>query len=73
MNYFRENNFDAIRLVAASQVMVVHRMEHLHVSMPALRSVITAFPGVPAFFFISGFLISASWERNPDLRIFGIA
>jgi peptidoglycan/LPS O-acetylase OafA/YrhL len=28
------------------------------------------FPGVPAFFFISGFLISRAWELHPDEKLF---
>jgi len=34
--------------------------------------VLIAFPGVPIFFFISGFLISAAYERNPDLKKFAL-
>lgn len=63
------NNFDLLRLLAAMQVA----LDHLDTNM--LRShgvlffyVLHCFPGVPVFFFISGFLISASWERHPDPR-----
>lgn len=72
MNYFKNNNFDLIRLVAGAQVMLLHGIEHLKVNAEGLRTFIAYFPGVPAFFFISGFLISASWERNPDLRVFAV-
>lgn len=33
---------------------------------------ISSVPGVPAFFFISGYLISASWERLPQPKTFFI-
>ena len=75
------NNFDLIRLFAASQVAFLHVMSYLswpwH-SAPAIRF-LELFPGVPIFFFISGFLISRSYEktgtisdysRNRALRIF---
>ena len=70
MDYLRKNNFDLIRLAAASQVMLLHGITHLEVDAPLLEQFVAYFPGVPAFFLISGFLISASWERNSDLRIF---
>lgn len=70
MDYFKHNNFDLIRLLAATQVAMLHSIEHLEVPIGNWESLIAYIPGVPAFFFISGFLISASWERNPDLRIF---
>lgn len=61
------NNFDLLRIFAASQVMFSHAFHHLRVDMPAGWWIVEAFPGVPIFFAISGFLISASFERNPDL------
>lgn len=69
-SYFKCNNFDLIRLVAAAQVMVFHAIEHLEVHAGYFREVIAYLPGVPAFFLVSGFLISASWERNSDLRTY---
>ncbi|MBL8346483.1 MAG: acyltransferase [Rubrivivax sp.] len=66
---FRVNNFDLIRLLAALQVAFEHAVQHLQVAaLPALREFAALFPGVPIFFFVSGFLISRSFERNPDLR-----
>jgi peptidoglycan/LPS O-acetylase OafA/YrhL len=72
MDYFKTNNFDLIRLVAAAQVMLFHTMHYTEVPVGGLKTVVAYLPGVPAFFFVSGFLISASWERNSDLRTFCI-
>ncbi|MEQ1802939.1 MAG: acyltransferase [Gammaproteobacteria bacterium] len=72
MDYFRSNNFDLIRLVAAAQVMLFHAIFYFDVPVPTLNTIISYAPGVPAFFFVSGFLISASWERNSDLRTFAV-
>lgn len=68
----KNNNFDLLRLLAALQVVVCHGVEHFHIEIHAglpreLCNVLTAFPGVPIFFTISGFLIFWSFERNPDL------
>ena len=69
--YFQKNNFDLLRLVAASQVAIVHGIYHLKVEfLFPLISYLNYLPGVPIFFFLSGLLISASWERNPNLKIF---
>jgi peptidoglycan/LPS O-acetylase OafA/YrhL len=70
-----ENNFDLIRLFAASQVAVLHVMSYLshsaYWSAPqpwaGLIALLEMFPGVPVFFFISGFLISRSFERTGSL------
>ena len=56
------NNFDLIRLLAASQVAITHSAEHLNLHswvFDALRF----FPGAPIFFFISGYLIYASYAN----------
>ena len=64
------NNFDLIRLFAATQVMVWHGIRYFELR-PDLPSgavqLLNFFPGVPIFFFISGFLISASFQRSPSL------
>jgi peptidoglycan/LPS O-acetylase OafA/YrhL len=68
---FRVNNFDLIRLLAALQVVFIHGYEHFGVELPRLIIVIiSAFPGVPIFFVVSGYLISASWERSPSLATY---
>ena len=63
-----QNNFDLLRLLAALQVAVHHSLAHLAVphDWPVLR-LTEWLPGVPIFFFLSGFLISASYERNSSL------
>jgi peptidoglycan/LPS O-acetylase OafA/YrhL len=60
----KTNNFDLIRLGAALQVAITHSMFHLGVNGGSFIGFITLFPGVPIFFFISGFLISRSFEKN---------
>ena len=63
---FRKNNFDLIRLFAALQVVIHHLISHLEIkeTPELLLSILSYFPGVPIFFFISGFLISKSYENN---------
>jgi peptidoglycan/LPS O-acetylase OafA/YrhL len=61
------NNFDLLRIAAALQVLVGHALAHLDLPMPAWWSFFAAFPGVPIFFVISGFLISKSYERSASL------
>lgn len=69
----KSNNFDLIRLAAALQVAVAHSMTYLRPGSSAeLRELIGLFPGVPIFFFISGFLISRSFERNPLPREYAL-
>lgn len=66
---FRVNNFDLIRLAAALQVVFIHTAWHLKVldlDSPLMRF-IERFPGVPIFFFVSGFLISRSFETHSEL------
>jgi len=70
------NNFDLLRLFAASQVAFIHIGDELHIEFSAwllsVRHNLDYFPGVPIFFVISGFLISASLDRNPNLRNYAI-
>ena len=70
----RPNNFDLLRFVAATLVLVDH------------SAVLTGRPGHPGlfayetlggfavavFFIISGFLVAASWERAPRLGAFAL-
>jgi len=66
---FSQNNFDLIRLVAAGEVAAKHSLIHLASDeFPYWAKACFAFvPGVPIFFFLSGFLISRSWERSPSV------
>jgi peptidoglycan/LPS O-acetylase OafA/YrhL len=74
-----QNNFDLIRLFAASEVAVLHVFSYLSNDIyahpaPAWNAIIRLlemFPGVPTFFFISGFLISRSYERVGSVREYG--
>jgi len=68
----RVNNFDLLRLLAATQVMVVHTSAHLGLNWDTAHYALEHFPGVPIFFALSGFLISASYERNSDLKQYGL-
>ncbi len=67
---FRVNNFDLIRLIAALQVVIHHALSHLdvEVSSSLIIELFNFFPGVPIFFFVSGFLISKSYENNSDIK-----
>lgn len=61
----RHNNFNLIRLLAATQVLVVHGLNHLEFEGP-LVTALKVVPGVPTFFFISGLLIFTSYKRTRD-------
>ena len=68
------NNFDLIRLFAAAQVAVSHAADWMQVPVPWLN-ILGYFPGVPVFFFISGYLIYQSYAniKTPHrLRIFTV-
>ncbi len=65
---FAINNFDLIRLLAATQVVYHHVIREMDVELTGLTAefhhILSIFPGVPIFFFVSGFLISRSYENN---------
>jgi peptidoglycan/LPS O-acetylase OafA/YrhL len=63
----RDNNLNWLRLIFAFQVVVVHVGEILDFRLP---DIVGNFPGVPAFFFVSGFLIYASYRNAPGRRYF---
>lgn len=65
---FKVNNFDLIRIVTATLVLINHSLSHLELEAPAAYTVIQQFPRVPMFFVMSGYLLSASFERNSDLK-----
>jgi len=64
------NNFDLVRICAALQVALCHAVFILRIPTETSQTThflwrfLQIFPGVPAFFCISGFLIAASLERN---------
>lgn len=60
-----DNNFNLIRLAAAIQVMLVHALNHFGFQ-GWLVDLLKATPGVPTFFFISGYLICTSYRRMGD-------
>lgn len=64
---FNNNNFDLIRIVTATLVLTNHSLAHLELSVPFWYSIIQEFQRVPMFFVMSGFLLSASFERNSNL------
>ena len=66
----RTNNFDLIRLFGALEVVCGHALFHFGLLDNApwiVRRLLDLFPGVPIFFVVSGFLITASLERSRDL------
>ena len=62
-----KNNFDLLRLFAAFQVAFSHSSAHLEHSVPFLWF-LSLFPGVPIFFFLSGFLIYGSYQSSSNSR-----
>lgn len=67
---FKDNNLNLIRLLAAMQVVLTHSYRHLEINnyiFENILSIISLFPGVPIFFFISGFLISKAYKSNSVL------
>ncbi len=67
---FKTNNFDLIRIITAALVVVNHSLSHLELHTPFLYTIVQSFHRVPMFFVMSGYLLSASFERNSDLKIY---
>ncbi len=67
MTFPRHNNLEWLRLLFATQVVIVHAGEHLEMATPGW---LDYFPGVPAFFFVSGFLIYAAYQNAPGRQYF---
>ncbi|MEJ6002164.1 acyltransferase family protein [Paucibacter soli] len=65
------NNFDLIRLMAALQVAIKHALVHMGFASQ-WTELLGLFPGVPIFFFISGFLIYQSYSHSRSLGQFAI-
>jgi peptidoglycan/LPS O-acetylase OafA/YrhL len=66
----RDNAFDLLRLVAATLVLFSHSFVLAGVAEPQIGGASIGFLGVEIFFAISGFLVSASWARDPRVRGF---
>jgi peptidoglycan/LPS O-acetylase OafA/YrhL len=68
----RANNFDLLRLLAATCVVFAHAFDLLKLPepFPDLVGLSWGVLGVIIFFSISGFLISRSWDNAPRLRTF---
>jgi peptidoglycan/LPS O-acetylase OafA/YrhL len=63
----KRNNLDWLRLFFASQVVLMHALlwaEKEEQSRFDFLGFLSYLPGVPAFFFVSGFLIYASYEKS---------
>ncbi len=71
-NVLRPNNFDLIRLLAALQVVLFHSLHHLDVPTNGFIDLFRYLPGVPIFFFMSGLMVSASYERNSNTKQYAI-
>jgi peptidoglycan/LPS O-acetylase OafA/YrhL len=73
MNGKRKNNFDPLRLVLASLVIISHSFTMVHTTWPEPLAFLTKGQmdlgglAVDAFFTISGSLIAASWVRSRGL------
>ncbi|WP_395638783.1 acyltransferase family protein [Pseudolysinimonas sp.] len=62
----RDNDFDAIRLLAAMAVLVGHAFPLTGMPHPPFLAGLKLFDlGVYVFFSLSGFLIGSSWARSP--------
>ena len=72
----RNNNFNLLRFIAATQVFFAHTCHHLQIGTNSILQLLWKFlliiPGVPIFFILSGLLISASYERSPNLTSYFI-
>lgn len=68
----RDNNFDVVRLAAASMVLVSHAFVVAGAREPRVGHWPLGTLGVEVFFAISGFLVARSWASQPHLRAFAV-
>lgn len=67
----RENNFNLIRLLAATLVIISHHFAISGKSEPGFLGLNTIGGfSVSVFFIVSGYLISKSWDRDPNAYTF---
>lgn len=66
MDRLRDNNFDALRLVFSSMVVLFHTGLLSRDSSLSWTSGISATFAVQAFFVVSGFLVTMSYENSPS-------
>ena len=66
-----KNSLDLLRLVAATMVLFSHQYALLGLPEPSFMGW-NSFggAGVTIFFFLSGFLVSNSWDRDPSVKRF---
>lgn len=71
----RSNNLDALRLLGAAAVILGHAypLTGRTVPIPGLLGFPVHALGVVVFFSISGYLITASWSRSPDVASYAAA
>lgn len=62
-----KNNFDLLRLLLAGTVCVVHAQDLSEVKLSWISNFLSSLVAVNAFFVVSGFLISMSFERSSSL------
>jgi peptidoglycan/LPS O-acetylase OafA/YrhL len=67
-NRLRDNNFDALRLIFASMVVVFHIGILSQAASLAWCSHISATFAVQAFFVVSGFLVTMSFEHSSSIK-----
>jgi len=65
-NHFKINNFEFLRLACAIQVM----LSHANSEYISKYFYINYFPGLPIFFFISGYLVFASYDNCKSIKFF---
>ena len=66
----RNNNFDALRLFAAGMVIYGHGWILATPAGPGFWGVPFARIGLDIFFAISGYMVTGSWQRTPNLLLF---
>lgn len=67
----RDNNFDLVRLFAALQVVFFHVQDRMNIVLPDMAW-LRDMKGVPIFFTVSGFLITASYLRCKGIRQYAV-